>query len=151
MKELGLSVVPGWIERILVNPECGVAGTCDRAVMRKGWKLPRIADVKTGKSVHFSELEHSIQQAMYANATHYWDAERGELVPCPPLDKKSALIIHLPAGKATCEVHELDIEAGYEAAMLAVEVKEWRGRRGLSRPFVPEDAAPTRAARKGKA
>lgn len=147
MKRLGLFVADGWIERILVNPDLGVAGTCDRLVMRKGWKLPRIADVKTGKTVHFSELDHAIQQAMYANASHYWDAEVGALVECPPIDKTSALIIHLPAGEARCEVHDLDITAGYEAAMLAVEVKEWRSRKGLSKPFAPEDVADTAAGR----
>jgi hypothetical protein len=135
MDELGLDVVPGWIERIVLNVELGVAGTLDRLVKASGWKLPRIADVKTGKTVHFSELDHAIQQSMYANASHYWDAEKGELVKVPRIDKKSALIVHLPAGEARCEVHDLDIATGYAAAKLAVEVKSWRGRKGLSQPY----------------
>lgn len=137
MKELELDILPGWIERIVIVPSLGVAGTLDRMVTRRGWQLPRMADLKTGATVHFSELEHTIQQALYANATHYWDSETEELVEVPPIDKDSALIIHLPAGQGRCEVHDIDIAAGWEAAQIAAQVKDWRGRKGLSAPFQP--------------
>lgn len=133
-----------WIERILLNTELGVAGTTDRLVTAPGWKLPKIADVKTGKTVHFSELEHAIQLSMYANASHFWDYASETLQPMPKVDKKRALIIHLPAGEARCEVHELDIETGYEAAYCAVEVKQWRAERKLSERY---EVGATRAGR----
>jgi len=122
-----------FIERIVVVPELGLAGTLDRLMGCREWKLPRIVDIKTGSTVHFSELEHSIQESVYANATHYWDEETGELRPMPAVDRKRAVIVHLPAGEARCELHELDIARGYVAARLAVEVKSWRSARDLSR------------------
>lgn len=135
MKAIGLRVVPGWIERIVVVPHLGegVAGTLDRLVMCDEWDLPRIADIKTGSTVKFSGLDHAVQQAIYANATHYWDAEREDLMPAPEIDKTKALIIHLSAGEARCEIHELDIVAGWEAAQVAAEVRAWRARKDLSR------------------
>lgn len=134
MKELGIEVVPGWIERIVVVPQLGegVAGTLDRMVTVPGEDLPVIADIKTGQTVHFSHLDHAIQQAIYANATHYFDPEDGKLKPMPEVDKDHALIIHIPSGSAKCEVHSLDIRAGWEAAQVAAEVRKWRARKDLS-------------------
>lgn len=135
LRGLSVTVVPGWIERIVLVPQLGegVAGTLDRLVMCPDWDLPRIADIKTGATVKFSGLDHAVQQAIYANATHYYDDQTEELVPCPPIDKTKALIIHLPAGTATCEIHELDITAGWAAAQTAAEVRGWRARKDLSR------------------
>ena len=135
MDRLGIECRPEWVERIVVIPELGVAGTFDRLTWAKGWKLPRIADVKTGSTVHFSELDHCIQQALYANATHVWDPDAGELVPLPEIDRERALIIHLPAGEARCEVHVLDIATGWEAAKVAAQVHALRKVKGLSEPL----------------
>jgi hypothetical protein len=139
MDKLGIEPVPGWIERIVVAPQLGdgVAGTLDRLMLCKDWPEPRIADIKTGSTVHFSELDHAIQQSIYANATHYWDEEREELVPMPRIDKKHALIVHLPAGEARCEVHVLDIVQGWEAAQIAAAVHRLRKAKDLSAEYVP--------------
>lgn len=122
-----------WIERIVVNTALGVAGTLDRVNTAPDWELPRVCDIKTGGTVHFSELDHSVQQAMYANASHYWDPKTERLEKMPTVDKKAAVIIHVPAGEARCELHELDIVRGLKAAQLAIEVREWRSAKGLSR------------------
>lgn len=135
MRKLGITVEPGYIERIVCLPELEVAGTLDRMVRVPGWELPAIADIKTGATVHFAELSHAIQQSIYANATHVWDPELGDLVPMPPVDKTRALIIHLPAGEARCEVHVLDIAQGIEAARIASAVHKWRKAKGLSTPL----------------
>ena len=135
MRRRGIRVVDGWVERILLAPQLGVAGTTDRLLECDEWELPRIGDVKTGATIHFSELDHAVQLAMYANATHYWDYDDLELKPMPEIDRTRGLIIWVPAGEARCEVHELDLELGYEAARVAVEVKAWRSRTGLSRPL----------------
>jgi hypothetical protein len=135
MHALGITVEPGFIERIVVLPELEVAGTLDRMVRVPGWDLPVIADIKTGATVHFAELSHAIQQSIYANATHVWDPELGELVPMPPVDKTRALIVHLPAGEGVCQVHVLDIAQGIEAARVAAAVHKWRKAKGLSTPL----------------
>lgn len=135
LSALGIEVVPDWIERIVLVPELGVAGTLDRMVRVPGWDLPVIADIKTGATVHFSELDHAIQQSIYANASHVWDPDEEALVPMPPVDKTRALILHLPAGEAHCDVHVLDIERGYEAARVAVAIHKWRKAKDLSAPL----------------
>jgi hypothetical protein len=135
LDELGIEVVPDYIERIVLVPELGVAGTLDRMVRVPGWDLPVIADIKTGATVHFSELDHAIQQSIYAHATHVWDPDLEALVPMPEVDKTRALIVHLPAGEARCEVHVLDIERGFEAARIAVEAHKWRKAKDLSTPL----------------
>ena len=126
MDELEIYVVDGWVERIVLNPELEVAGTLDRLVINEAWARPRVADIKTGATVHFSVLDHAIQQAMYANATHVWDPELEELVPMPDVDKRSALILHVPAGEGKCEVHDLDIEQGLAGARVALEIRRMR-------------------------
>jgi hypothetical protein len=35
------------------------------------------------------------------------------------------LLIHLPAGQAKCDIYELDIQAGWEAVQLALNVRQW--------------------------
>lgn len=137
MERLGIEVVPGWVERIVIVPQLGegIAGTLDRMVRVPGWDLPVIADLKTGGTVHFAELDHAVQQAIYANATHYWDPVTETLEPMPEVDKKRALIIHVPAGEARCEVHVLNIEAGWEAAQVAASVRAFRARKDLSVPL----------------
>jgi hypothetical protein len=123
-----------WVERIVLCPKLEIAGTLDRVFVTPIHDLPVIADIKTGSTVHFSELEHAIQQSIYANATHYWDPTTEALAPMPAVDKDHALIIHVPAGTGRCEVHELDIVRGWKAAMIAAEVKhEWRNAKDLSR------------------
>jgi hypothetical protein len=135
LAELGIEVVPDYIERIVIAPELEVAGTLDRVVRVPGWDLPVIADIKTGETVHFAELQHAIQQSIYANASHIWDPDLEELVPMLPVDKTRALIVHVPAGESRCEVHVLDIERGFEAARIAVAVHKWRKAKDLSTPL----------------
>lgn len=136
MDRLGIEVVPGWIERIVVNTALGIAGTLDRMVQVPGWDLPCIADVKTGATVHFSEMQHAIQQAIYAYSSHVWDPDAEMLEEMPvQVDRKRALIVHLPAGEAKCDVHVLDIESGWHWANVALQVHASRKVKGMSAPF----------------
>lgn len=137
LDRLGIEIYEGFIERIVVTPQLGegIAGTLDRVVTVPGWDLPVIADIKTGSTVKFSHLDHAIQQSIYANATHVWDPELEQLVPMPEVDKQRALIVHVPAGEATCTVYVIDIAAGWEAAQVAAAVRYWRKRDDLSVPL----------------
>jgi hypothetical protein len=124
-------------EQIVVNTELGVAGTYDRLVKAPGFDLPVILDIKTGGTVDFSHLEHSIQLGIYANADHTFDVATGKVHPREPVDRQTALIVHLPAGKGQCTVHELDIERGWELAQVAKTVYEARRDKTLSKRFNP--------------
>jgi hypothetical protein len=133
----GIVIVPGWIERILVVPEIDAAGMCDR-LCNALWPLPRIGDLKTGADViRYGMTEIALQEAIYAHASHWYDPTTGELHPMPRIDQDKALVMHLPVGKATCTLYEVDIRAGWEAVQLAVDVRKWRQRKDLAQIHVP--------------
>ena len=138
----GLSVVPDLIERIVVCPELGAAGTFDRILSQHTGPFSpcplTVADLKTGKSVEWSWLEWAIQLAIYANATHMWDPITQTYTPMPPrdvLDRDRALIMHLPVSKrgpdgkripAVGTVYGLNLIEGWEAAQVAERVRVMR-------------------------
>src|SRR5262245_31749471 len=134
-----ITMHPEWIERVVIVPELQVAGTLDRIVtLNDGRNV--IADVKTGKSLDWSWGEIAIQLAIYANATHMWDPAGG-YQPMPAVDQDIAVVIHLPVGKATCDLYEVDIAAGSKGAFLCARVREWRsGARKLAAPYVSAPA-----------
>lgn len=123
---------PEWMERIVVIPKAEVAGTLDRLVTVDGQVY--VADLKTGKDVvSYGMGDIAIQLALYANSTLMWNGDGyGGM---PPVDNRRALVIHLPVGEGTCHLYWVDIEAGLEAARVALLVREWRKRKDLSQPF----------------
>ena len=132
MRLAGITVVPGWTEQVLLIPELDLAGTCDR-LCNGLWSLPRIGDVKTGKDVvRWGMAEIPLQCACYAHATHWYDTRDGTLHDMPKVDLQRAIVMHLPAGKATCLLYEIDIKAGWEAVQTAVAVRDWRKRKDLA-------------------
>jgi hypothetical protein len=132
LESRNITVVPEWIERIVLNPALGVAGTLDRLLVHEDWPAPRIGDIKTGSVGPFNALDHAVQQSIYANSTHFWDPDTESLVEVPEIDKKTALIIHVPVGKARCSLHALDIVAGWEAAQVAARIHSYWRRHGKS-------------------
>lgn len=152
----GITVLPGYVERIVVIPQLHVAGTLDRIVTHPAWQLPRIGDVKTGADpLRYGAGDIAVQLALYAGATHIWKGSADEvprdrwgryLLPEPAdapdeyepmleVDRETAVVIHLPVGTGTCQLHSLDIAAGREAVRKAMWVREWRKRKNLSRPL----------------
>ena len=60
----------------------------------------------------------------------------------PPVRQDRALIIHLPAGQARCDLHWIDITAGWDAAHLAAAARTWRSRRDLAQLYDPGTPIP---------
>lgn len=117
---------PEFIERIVVNSVTDSAGTFDRLVRLADGRLV-VADVKSQQSVDFGWLEICCQLAQYANADGMVDPDTGDLVPLPAdLDKTTGLVMHVPVGKATCDLYEIDLRVGWEAAQIAAEVRRLR-------------------------
>lgn len=115
------------MEQIVINKEASAAGTFDRLLQVDGLSSkPIIGDLKTGNTVHFGFLEYAVQLAIYANSTHRFDTEDGKTYPLPDIEKKFGLIFHVPREQSTCEVWMLDLERGWEAAQVAVKVKQMR-------------------------
>lgn len=130
----GIEVVDGWLERFVVCPEVGAAGTPDRLVTwaavdgpshERNPALPIIADIKTGASViRYGGLETAAQLAIYAHASHWWDGRR--LQPMPEVDQRYGLVLYMPAGMGKCTVYTVDLELGWKAARIAAAVRELR-------------------------
>ena len=149
---------PNWIERVVVIPDMGAAGTLDRMVTIGDSVELTIADLKTGASAdRFGHGEIAVQLALYANATHVWRGTTDQIQrdqygryllpdpteepeayePMPPVNKQRALMIHLPVQTGTCGLYEIDIKSGIVAAGYASWVRDWRKRDDLAWPLNP--------------
>lgn len=124
-----LTVVPEAIERVTMTSRWdGVAGTFDR-IYRLDDGTYVIGDLKTGK-VGYDPKEMFAQLAVYAegvNEVGVYDvaAERWERLP---FDVRTdlGLIVHLPAGEATCTVYLADLEAGRHHVEFCASVRRHR-------------------------
>ena len=138
LTEAGVTMELEHIEQVVILDTLKVAGTFDRVVTVDGRRY--VADLKTGRDLSYSWGEIAVQLALYANADAILDTETGERRPMPEVDRERALVIHLPAGTATCTLHWVDISAGWEMVETIARVRSWRKRKDLATPFA--SAAP---------
>lgn len=141
------------IERIVVVPEYGVAGTFDRIgvltkplqVLMPGQGMVSLAasqkiivDLKTGRDLAYSWHEIAIQLALYAHGFGMWNPGRGAYDRMPAdLHQDVALVIHLPIRDnehepAQATLYGVDIREGWRAADLCRQVRVWRKVKGLN-------------------
>lgn len=132
----GITIDANLIERVAVVEGLSepIAGMADRFA-RNGNAVHITADLKTGVNLNYSWWAIAIQLALYSRATSLYDPITETHEPMPPVDQERAIVIHLPAGQATCTLYEVDIEAGWEAAQYALWVRQWRQRKDLARSF----------------
>lgn len=114
-------------EQFVVCDEIQAAGTFDRLVEWDGRRF--VADVKTG-SIEWGIGKIAIQLAGYSRSSLYDDAT-GERSPLD-VDQSNALIIHLPAGEAKCDLVWVNIAEGWRGVQLASEVLAWRKNKSLT-------------------
>lgn len=177
LEETGLEPVPHLIEFTTVVKQYGVAGTsdnCYKVTKPLTLKIGRtevqlapgeyvIGDKKTGKDLDYGWQEIVIQLATYAqgiNTSGVWD--RHEEVWHPdPLSRFDApgtkvrldagVVIHLPVDKESEKqpaVYGVDLESGWNAAVLCERVRTWRKVRNLAGPVMVSEAgtfAPVRS------
>lgn len=134
------------IETFRVHDSWKVAGTADRIGRLPGSNLLTIFDIKTG-SIDFPH-KMAMQLAMYARSVPYdIGADKratDEDMFGGKVDPNRGVIIHLPAGEGRCDLYEIDLNAGWEACLIAKNVWAWRGVKDLTRLI--EDAAQPRPA-----
>lgn len=155
------------IESFVVVPELRVGGTYDRTVRYSGpgpdgkhIEGRFIADLKTG-SMGYGGIKMPSQLAIYSRGVSYDHTKfpvdttdkkafarwKRTAVPAeeagaayadpPPVSQEWGIIIHLPAGEATCTLHWADLTLGWEMAELAGIIRAARTRKGGLRPFAP--------------
>jgi hypothetical protein len=113
-----------YIERIVINEVIGSAGTYDRLLRLADGRLV-VGDLKSQQNLDFGFLEIACQLAQYANAE--WMVDGDHLVAMPAeLDRSMGIVMHAPVGAGTCELYEVDLEVGWQAAMCARDVRQFR-------------------------
>jgi hypothetical protein len=151
--EYGITIVDGMVERTVVDDTHRVGGTFDRLVRVNGSDKLKIADLKTGLDLSYSWPAFAVQLGGYSRAEAMYeqgDDPNGSAdvrAAMPEVDQDEGLIIWLPAGEARCELITVDLNAGWEGFELALAVRAWRQRKGLSWPLsqwvpAPEPATP---------
>ena len=132
------------VERFVVNDELQVAGTPDRiskALQSMMFGTPddhfavhagdtHITDLKTGGHANYLG-KYATQLAIYSRSEFY-DPATGERSPIGDVDQYVGVLFHMPAGEGRCDLYALDLQAGWEGALLAAEVRQWRRRKGLA-------------------
>lgn len=125
LKRQSLVVRPDLCEVIFLNHTLEVAGTCDRVYQDHEGRLV-VADIKTGGRVYY--LSFAMQFAIYATATHVYNPVTDELTPAPEMRQDHTLMVHAPAGSGTCHIEALSVGEGYEAVLMALEVRRTRAK-----------------------
>lgn len=125
LSDAGIEILPDWIERTVVVPEFGVAGTLDRIVRMPDGTL-RIADLKTGADLSYGWGEISIQEYIYAAADWAYDWPTGDWLRMPEVSRTLGLVIHLPVGKGQATLYDVNLRQGKAGLELAYGVREWR-------------------------
>lgn len=139
LAEHDVRIIPDFVEQIVVIPDYDLAGTFDRII--DFGSVPKVADLKTGSTLDYSWGSISVQLACYAHAKTIYDPATRTHRPMPQVDQDVALVVHVPAGKARCELWWVDIRAGWEAAQHAHWVRGWRKRKDLAEAW--RDDQPT--------
>ena len=122
----GIEILPDWIERTVIHPEFGCAGTLDRLVRLPDGRTV-VLDVKTGKSVR--KITYAAQAAIYARAAHAWTPDGYQ--PLPDIDTTVAIVAHLSATEGTCELMAIDLGRGWEVAQLCHAIRTGRSVKGV--------------------
>lgn len=133
------SLVPLAAEVFVVCPELKAAGSFDRLL--KGPTRTLIGDLKTSARadiVKYSALSWAVQLTVYARGKP-WIPGRGIVewadLGLPTPDQTRGLVIHVIQGTDRVRLYSIDLQAGYEAAQLACDVRAWRSRRNITTPI----------------
>lgn len=116
-------LTPISIEEFVVVDDYKVGGTFDRIVEYDGVRY--IADVKTG-GIDYGAMKIAMQLAVYSRGTPYSFRDNARHQRDYQVDQDWAIVIHLPAGKGTCELRWVNIGLGWDAVQTAAEVWGWR-------------------------
>jgi hypothetical protein len=122
------------IERFTVQDDLKIGGTPDRVLQIDGHDKLIIGDIKTG-SVEYGVGKMCMQLAVYAHSQLYnpSNGQRSPLGQAVDLDK--GVIIALNAKTGDCNLLWVDLAAGWRAVHLATQVREWRAKKNLSKPY----------------
>lgn len=123
------------MEQFRVVDELEVAGTADRVCRFRDKDTGRafIADTKSG-SIDYP-LSIAMQLAGYAHGKPY-DVATGQRLDDPvPVDLSWGVVIHLPQGTGTCQLHWINLQVGWAGLQLAKAVHTFRKTKDVTVPI----------------
>lgn len=126
------------IEKFVVNDQYQTGGTADRFSLLDGHDKLICTDTKTGDVLNYGIAKAAMQKALYVNSMFY-DPTTGQRHPIPNIDLERGLIIALNAKSGTCDLHWIDLKAGWEGVELANNVRAWQRRKDFHSPYQPRD------------
>lgn len=104
-----------FIEHRVYQPELNIAGTPDRlSTFRRGPGGLYVLDIKTGRSLEWGFGKMAMQLAIYAHANLYSEEGGRGVHRVSSANRDVGFIIWAPAGQGRCEIHEIDLRAGWE-------------------------------------
>lgn len=112
------------IEEVVTVPKLTLAGRFDRTVLIGDTRY--IMDIKTGRDLSYSWGSIAVQLALYAAAETIYDPKTKTHRPMAKVDQGRGLVMHLPAGEATCTPLWVNLEAGRAGIALVGQLLEWR-------------------------
>jgi hypothetical protein len=130
MAELGTTIRR--MEEVVVIPDLKLAGRFDRLVDIDGTTY--VMDLKSGADLSYSWMSIAIQLAIYARAETIYDPDTQTHEPMPSVDQRRALVVHLPAGKATATPYWVDLAQGRKGIELTNAVLKWRSTKDVAEP-----------------
>jgi hypothetical protein len=142
--EAGITIIPDYIETMVVLDEYQVAGIFDRLACVPGYKLPLIADLKTGGDLAYSWQPIAVQLAAYSRANAIYqqgpakNGSQDRRLEMPAVDQHHGLIFWLNAGTGVMELHLVDLDRGWEAFGHSMWTRGWRSTEPHE-PYTPGD------------
>lgn len=175
LAETGLRPVPSlieWTTGVLQYEVCGTSDRCYQVTKHLELEIPGkvirlspgefvIGDVKTGKDLDYGWGEIAIQLAVYANGlntlgrydwgTQTWDPEplAQYAEPGTKVRLDVGIVPHIPVDKSkgkTPALYAVDLDSGWNAAVLCERVRSWRKFKKLAGPVRVLEAAQQPAA-----
>jgi len=123
LEAYGIEVIPQLVEKIYIDDRYGIAGTGDRGLRLPDYRLPVIADIKTG-SIKYAVKAIACQLAIYQDHTRTYDVVSKTPGPRVEMDSTIGIVIHLPQDGNECTLYQFSLAQGREYYMTALEVRE---------------------------
>jgi len=125
-----IKILPEYVERTVVIPEIGCAGTLDMIVSHRG--LLRIGDLKSQKTLIFGQMGLCIQLACYSRASYMLDETSWTWKDMPQVEQDAGVIIWVPAIEPEqAAPKRVDLEFGWAMALQSFQTRKDRNRKGI--------------------
>lgn len=157
LEVIGTRMDHRWIERVVWHREHKLAGRLDRVmeidmdalvelnpeiaewITRPGGRQWVIGDVKSQKTMEYSNVGMAVQFAVYAAAEKVWDETEGRWEDIDvDINPDIAIVMHTPSIDPRADLQVVNLHDGKELLDLSMTVRKARNRK-VNRPLVSVD------------